>query len=129
MKYVALLSGGKDSCFNLLHCKKNGHQLVAVASLAPEAGKGRPLSLQTHATQNCLPDEIDSYLYQTVGQDGISLIADALRVPLHRRIIHGHPLEQGAEYGAKSPGGIGNVGDETEDLYALLNTVLVRHSS
>ncbi|KIM68824.1 hypothetical protein SCLCIDRAFT_13563 [Scleroderma citrinum Foug A] len=111
MKYVALLSGGKDSCFNLLHCKKNGHQLVAVASLAPEAGK----------------DEIDSYLYQTVGQDGISLIADALRVPLHRRIIHGHPLEQGAEYGAKSPGGIGTVGDETEDLYALLNTVLDHH--
>lgn len=40
MKYVALLSGGKDSCYNLLHCEKNGHELVAAASLGPEPGKG-----------------------------------------------------------------------------------------
>jgi hypothetical protein len=40
MKYVALLSGGKDSCYNLLHCQKNGHELVAAASLRPEQGKG-----------------------------------------------------------------------------------------
>ncbi|KAL4076098.1 hypothetical protein J3A83DRAFT_4224936 [Scleroderma citrinum] len=111
MKYVALLSGGKDSCFNLLHCKKNGHKLVAAATLSPQSGK----------------DEIDSYLYQTVGQDGISFIADALRVPLYRHIIHGHPIEQGAEYGVKSPGGAGTVGDETEDLYALLTIVLEHH--
>ena len=41
MKYVALLSGGKDSCYNLLHCFKNGHELVATATLGPEEGKGR----------------------------------------------------------------------------------------
>ena len=41
MKYVALLSGGKDSCFNLVHCSLNGHELVAAASLRPEVGKGR----------------------------------------------------------------------------------------
>lgn len=111
MKYVALLSGGKDSCFNLLHCLKNGHQLVAAATLSPESGK----------------DEIDSYLYQTVGQDGIALIADALRVPLYRRVICGHPLEQGPEYGTTSPGGSGTPGDETEDLYLLLKTVLEHH--
>lgn len=40
MKYVALLSGGKDSCYNLLHCAKNGHELVAAASLGPAGGKG-----------------------------------------------------------------------------------------
>ena len=40
MKYVALLSGGKDSCYNLLHCSRNGHDLVAAASLGPEHGKG-----------------------------------------------------------------------------------------
>lgn len=40
MKYVALLSGGKDSCYNLLHCHKNGHELVAAASLGPGPGKG-----------------------------------------------------------------------------------------
>lgn len=40
MKYIALLSGGKDSCYNLLHCAKNGHELVAAASLGPGQGKG-----------------------------------------------------------------------------------------
>ena len=40
MKYVALLSGGKDSCFNLVHCQKNGHELVAAASLRPADGTG-----------------------------------------------------------------------------------------
>ena len=28
-------SGGKDSCFNLMHCEANGHEIVAVANLCP----------------------------------------------------------------------------------------------
>ncbi|KAF8529049.1 hypothetical protein BU17DRAFT_73260 [Hysterangium stoloniferum] len=105
MKYVALLSGGKDSCYNLLHCAQNGHQLVAAASLGPGPGK----------------DEIDSYLYQTVGQDAIQLIADALEVPLLRRVITGEAVNQDSEYGSRlslDPDGVR--GDETEDLLALL---------
>jgi len=39
MKYVALISGGKDSCFNLLHCHKQGHELIAAATLSPAEGK------------------------------------------------------------------------------------------
>lgn len=48
MKYVALLSGGKDSCFNLLHCQKNGHELVAAASLGPQPGTGMSLSQEAN---------------------------------------------------------------------------------
>ncbi|KAJ7638968.1 hypothetical protein FB45DRAFT_417505 [Roridomyces roridus] len=110
MKYVALLSGGKDSCYNLLHCDKNGHQLVAAASLGPEPGK----------------EELDSYMYQTVGQDAIELVARALDVPLYRRVISGQAIEQGLEYGARN-GSDGTLGDETEDLYALLSTVKSHH--
>src|SRR6267378_1209837 len=40
MKYLALISGGKDSCYNLVHCAHNGHELVAAASLGPGPGKG-----------------------------------------------------------------------------------------
>ena len=40
MKFVALLSGGKDSCYNIVHCRRNGHELVAAVSLRPEEGKG-----------------------------------------------------------------------------------------
>jgi len=36
-------SGGKDSCFNLMHCVAEGHELVALANLRP-ADKGRPKS-------------------------------------------------------------------------------------
>jgi diphthamide synthase (EF-2-diphthine--ammonia ligase) len=39
-KVIGLVSGGKDSTFNLLHCVANGHDLVALATLTPEAGIG-----------------------------------------------------------------------------------------
>ncbi|KAJ3909884.1 hypothetical protein F5879DRAFT_931597 [Lentinula edodes] len=110
MKYVALLSGGKDSCFNLLHCQKNGHELVAAASLRPEQGK----------------EELDSYLYQTVGQDAIEFVAHALDVPLYRETIIGTAVEQGSEYGTRSSRK-GVDGDETEDLYNLLTNVKSHH--
>ena len=64
-------------------------------------------------------------MYQTVGQDAIALVVQALDVPLYRRVIQGHPVEQTTEYGLKSAGGGGIAGDETEDLYALLSNVLV----
>ncbi|KAF9495435.1 hypothetical protein BDN71DRAFT_1495916 [Pleurotus eryngii] len=112
MKYVALLSGGKDSCYNLLHCHKHGHELVAAASLGPGPGK----------------DELDSFMYQTVGQDAIEYVAKALDAPLYRKVISGAALEQGMEYGARRTRMLGAVhGDETEDLYDLLSTVKAQH--
>lgn len=44
MKVVALLSGGKDSCFNLLESLANGHEPIAVGGLLPTAGVGRSSS-------------------------------------------------------------------------------------
>jgi diphthine-ammonia ligase len=66
-------------------------------------------------------------MYQTVGQDAVALVAQALGVPLYRRVIQGNPVEQAAEYGLKSAGGGGIAGDETEDLHALLCNVLEHH--
>ncbi len=52
MKCVALVSGGKDSCFAMqLAVQQGGHEVVALANLLPEEGA---------------PDEMDSYMYQTV---------------------------------------------------------------
>jgi diphthine-ammonia ligase len=39
MKVVALISGGKDSCFNIMQCIAAGHEIVALANLYP-VGKG-----------------------------------------------------------------------------------------
>jgi hypothetical protein len=36
MKIVGLVSGGKDSCYNLVRCVAMGHELVAIANLAPK---------------------------------------------------------------------------------------------
>ncbi|KAF8299898.1 adenine nucleotide alpha hydrolases-like protein [Clavulina sp. PMI_390] len=112
MKVVALLSGGKDSCFNLVHCVANGHEIVAAASLGPGPGK----------------EELDSYMYQTVGQDAIDYVARAMDLPLYRRVISGAAVEQGNEYGTRDASKQAAVsGDETEDLYELLKIVIDAH--
>lgn len=54
MKFVALISGGKDSTYNIMCCKKDGHELVCLANLYPKIG-----------------GEIDSYMYQCVGCEAI----------------------------------------------------------
>ncbi|KAL8291440.1 hypothetical protein RQP46_002418 [Phenoliferia psychrophenolica] len=107
MKTVGLLSGGKDSVYNLLHCIANGHEPVALASLGPGAGK----------------DEIDSYMYQTVGHSGLASIAEALQLPLFTHTIAGSAVNLGGEYGSREAGTKGTEGDETEDLYDLLKKV------
>lgn len=72
-------------------------------------------------------EELDSYLYQTVGQDAIEFVARALEVPLYRKVIFGAAVEQGLEYGTRNEKVSGVLGDETEDLYSLLLTVKVRY--
>ncbi|XP_043119028.1 diphthine--ammonia ligase isoform X4 [Puntigrus tetrazona] len=101
MRVVALISGGKDSCYNMLQCVSAGHSIVALANLMPH----------TH-----VPDELDSYMYQTVGHQAVELYAEAMDVPLYRRTIEGSSLNTGREYSQTE-------GDEVEDLYQLLKLV------
>jgi diphthine-ammonia ligase len=35
MKFVALVSGGKDSIYCIQQCLKYGHELIAIANLTP----------------------------------------------------------------------------------------------
>jgi diphthine-ammonia ligase len=49
MKFVSLISGGKDSIYNTIECVAMGHELVCVANLAP------PVELAVK--------EMDSYMY------------------------------------------------------------------
>lgn len=51
MKVVALVSGGKDSCHAMYLATREGHEVVALANLLP---------------QELQPDELDSYMFQTV---------------------------------------------------------------
>ncbi|XP_056152008.1 diphthine--ammonia ligase isoform X2 [Lampris incognitus] len=99
MNVVALISGGKDSCFNMMQCVAAGHRIVALANLRPAN-----------------TDELDSYMYQTVGHQAIELYADAMGLPLYRRTIQGSSLDISGDYSLTE-------GDEVEDLYHLLQLV------
>ncbi|ABN65776.2 adenine nucleotide alpha hydrolase [Scheffersomyces stipitis CBS 6054] len=105
MKFVALISGGKDSFFNIHHCLSNGHELVALANLYPEE-------------QN--KDEIDSFMFQTVGHDIIDSYSECLGVPIYRQAITGGSTNQSLEYSKTE-------NDEIEDLYKLLKSVKEAH--
>uniref|UniRef100_A0A665WE59 Diphthine--ammonia ligase n=1 Tax=Echeneis naucrates TaxID=173247 RepID=A0A665WE59_ECHNA len=99
MRVVALISGGKDSCYNMMQCAAAGHRIVALANLRP-----------AHT------DELDSYMYQTVGHQAIELYSEAMDLPLYRRTIQGSSLDTSRNYSQTE-------GDEVEDLYELLHLV------
>ncbi|XP_060071126.1 uncharacterized protein LOC132551040 [Ylistrum balloti] len=99
MKTVALISGGKDSCYNMIQCVAEGHEIVALANLRP-----------------AVQDEMDSYMYQTVGHHAIHLYAEAMGLPLFRQTIQGVAKETGGDY-------VPNPQDEVEDLLILLQKV------
>ncbi|CAO2579425.1 Diphthine--ammonia ligase, partial [Lemmus lemmus] len=103
MRVAALISGGKDSCYNMMQCIAAGHHIVALANLRPDENQVES-------------DELDSYMYQTVGHHAIDLYAEAMALPLYRRTIRGTSLETGKMYTARE-------GDEVEDLYELLKLV------
>lgn len=63
-------------------------------------------------------DEMDSYMYQTVGHQGIDLYAEAMGLPLYRETITGNAISQGRTYDPTE-------NDEVEDLYRLLSKVKV----
>ncbi|XP_050668578.1 diphthine--ammonia ligase isoform X2 [Leptidea sinapis] len=99
MRTVALISGGKDSCYNMMQCVVAGHDIVALANLQPQH-----------------KDELDSYMYQTVGHQGIEMYADAMELPLYREVTSGVAIDKGRNY---KP----TVNDEVEDLYRLLSRI------
>eukprot|EP00892_Ulva_mutabilis_P002713 jgi/Ulvmu1/12442/UM009_0094.1 len=105
MKFVALLSGGKDSCYNILKCQEHGHELIALANLHP-APSG--------------PDDLDSHCFQTVGHQLLPLYAACMNVPLYRKQFNGQSVARGLQYDRAE-------GDEVEELHALLAFVQTKH--
>uniref|UniRef100_A0A4W3HBB0 Diphthine--ammonia ligase n=1 Tax=Callorhinchus milii TaxID=7868 RepID=A0A4W3HBB0_CALMI len=84
----------------MMQCVAAGHEVVALANLKPVDHK----------------DELDSYMYQTVGHQTIDLYSEAIGLPLYRHTIQGSSLAIGREYTKCE-------GDEVEDLYYLLKQV------
>ncbi len=85
----------------MIKCVEAGHQIVALANLHPPADA---------------EDELDSYMYQSVGHDVIGAYAQCMDLPLYRAAIRGRPVNTNFDYGLTPE-------DEVEDLYELLARV------
>mgnify|MGYP003386286484 CR=1 FL=1 len=122
MKFVALLSGGKDSCFAAMEAVKYGHELICLANLYPGAGYQG--------------DEMNSFMYQSAAHYAIPFLAECFEKPLIRREIKGKSLDQSLSYtnvhstastSSTDPrNSCSNSYDEVEDMYLLLLDVKVR---
>ncbi|KAK3180676.1 hypothetical protein K4F52_008026 [Lecanicillium sp. MT-2017a] len=139
LNVIALISGGKDSFFSLLHCIDNGHKIVALANLYPQDDKAEgsnelqvidphsPLAAtgKFSAEENGEGEtDLNSFMYQTVGHEVIPLYAAATGLPLYRQPILGGAVrhERDYAYNAAEEGV-----DETESMIPLLQAIKKRH--
>lgn len=115
LKVIALISGGKDSFFSLLHCLANEHEVVALANLQPQAAENS--------------DDLNSFMYQTVGHTLIPLYESALDLPLYRQEITGTARDVSKAYDGsvmEQKDGKDQV-EETECLVPLLKKIVSNH--
>lgn len=108
MKVLCLISGGKDSIYNIHKCIQYGHTPVALANLYP-ADKQL--------------DELDSYCFQTVGFQLIHDISLCMNLPLYQCHIYGNTsINQSLHYTTI------DYRDEIEQLYRLIKYVCTLHT-
>ncbi|CAI2360973.1 unnamed protein product [Moneuplotes crassus] len=107
MKFLALLSGGKDSIYAALESLKYGHELVCI-----------DLEEEEKIAEECKEQstDLDSYMFQTVGVEIVPLIAECMQKPLIRKPITGGSVNQELFYDKAKEGDE----DEVEDLYELI---------
>ncbi|ESZ97954.1 hypothetical protein SBOR_1677 [Sclerotinia borealis F-4128] len=134
LNVIALVSGGKDSFFSIIHCIHNGHKVIALGNLHPPLTKPQPIGSNSIAKDE---HDLNSFMYQTVGHTVIPLYEEALGIPLYRQAIIGNAVQTGTSYshanitssGAQEP--IEKESDanedETESLIPLLKRILVAH--
>lgn len=118
MKFIALVSGGKDSIYATLQAIENGHELVCCAHLAPSSA----------SSAHNLDDE--SYMYQTAGSEAVRVqVEECMGVPFYVREIHGRSKNTALVYDNNSDeeDGSSSDDDEVEDLYLLLNEIQSKH--
>ena len=96
---LALVSGGKDSTYNMHKCVEYGHEIVALGNLFP-----KPVAGELDA---------DSFCFQSVGHNVIPMIAECMDLPLFRR-------ETTMKAKLKTMSYKETEGDEVEDLFELI---------
>ena len=140
LNVIALISGGKDSLYSLLHILRNGHRIVALANMYPpgcipstEPGTSAAAAGEDE-TETGEEEDMDSFMYQTIGHSVIPLYSEALGIPLYRGVIRGGAVDSDRVYERiNSPGPApghtqeGGEEDETESLIPLLQRIKTAH--
>eukprot|EP00977_Amphora_coffeiformis_P028743 scaffold36845_cov168-Amphora_coffeaeformis.AAC.1 len=112
MKFVALVSGGKDSIFSILEAEREGHELVACVHLA------RPVQ-----------EDEESYMYQTAGSEVVqTLVEECIQVPLVHYVRQGKSVQTTLVYEESKDEG-DTTPDEVEDLFLALQEAVRRFPS
>ncbi|PLB39852.1 diphthine--ammonia ligase family protein [Aspergillus candidus] len=134
LNVIALISGGKDSLYSILHCIRNGHNVVALANLHPAPSHNAPHTSQSgDQEQEQEEEDIDSFMYQTIGHSIIPLYEKALSIPLYRGAIAGSAVDTSRIYRSNDPTPTDSNQtadsneDETESLIPLLKRILQAH--
>src|SRR5271168_2079464 len=99
LNVIALISGGKDSLYSILHCIHHGHNVVALANLYPQLPADSHSGPSNGAqTSRLVSGDIDSFMYQTVGYSMVPLLKPALNLPMYRYPISGKATQTGRDY-------------------------------
>ncbi|PWY93457.1 adenine nucleotide alpha hydrolases-like protein [Aspergillus sclerotioniger CBS 115572] len=138
LNVIALISGGKDSLYSILHCIRNGHKVVALGNLHPPSRRTNNVKNEEEFEE----EDLDSFMYQTIGHSIIPQYESALGIPLYRQEIIGSAVDTGRVYrdqqqqrnqpsSGKGDYGEGEVreedADETESLIPLLQRIKAAH--
>jgi len=129
LQVIALISGGKDSIFSILHCIQNGHKVIALANLHPPLPLQRPNSVPDEDENEDDPCDLNSFMYQTVGHTVIPLYEESLGIPLYRQPIAGSAKQTGTSYSHADirDDESAEEADETESLIPLLKRIMKDH--
>lgn len=98
MKYLALVSGGKDSIYSIHRLQRDGHQLAGLLYMKSSG------------------EYQDSYMYQTVGSEIVQLLGECLDVPIFVHETGCRSINQDLTYKEED-------GDEVEDLYIAVRRI------
>ncbi|KAH9386996.1 diphthine-ammonia ligase [Nematocida major] len=97
MQFIALVSGGKDSIYNMQMAMQDGHIPVCLLNMK-------------------MPAERDSFMFQYAGNNLLPGISECLNLPLHQKETSGLSKERGIEYKVTE-------NDEIEDLFSAIRSL------
>lgn len=116
MRFVALVSGGKDSIYSILQAIRNGHELVACVHL------GAPAAVSADKNEGGTEiEQEESYMYQTAASEVVKTqVEECLGVELLLYPRQGRSVNTGLVYENTTPN------DEVEDLFLALELATKR---